>query len=165
MLAAVVFILSSSTASSAAPRHSIGDYAFLIGKWTCTARANGKTTPYRTAFSWMYPEHTVILQSFSGPRGHASFILTYNAKLDDFRGVFVESERTGDATVGAWINPGMQGKGWTEHGYDIDADGFPIASKSTFSNVTKTHYVIRDYLSTPGKTDQLVQVEVCNKVH
>lgn len=161
LLTAALFVVCSFEAP-AAPRHSIAEYSYLVGSWNCTAHVKNRTIPYTTTFSWLYPEHTVLLQSFANSRGHASFMLTYNSARDDFRGIFVESSR-GNATVGTWINPGPGPTGWTEHGYDLDTSGFPRASTSTFSDVTKTHYFIRDYAASSGKPDVLTQTEECNK--
>ena len=151
-----------ATAADAAPKHSLQEYAYLVGAWQCTAHTPGKPdASYRTSMRWLYPEHTAIDQRVVTPRGQADFILTYDKASDSFKGIFVGS----DGGVGVWENPGPVDGGWTEYGYDFKGDDLVPATRATFNGATPRHYAFR-YWSIRNKRDpgKLLETDDCNKL-
>lgn len=161
-VASTLFLATSCAAAAAAPRHYINDYAYLIGSWNCSEHLNGKVTPFHTSFNWMFTDRNVIEQRIVAGSSEAMFALTYNTAHDDFRGVYILSSRRG-AQVGSWINPGPGASGWSEHGYDLDATGFPRISESVFTHVTPRHYEVTDFDLGSGKRTQ-TDTEICDKL-
>lgn len=150
-------------AALAAPhRHSMNEYAYLIGTWRCSATVpkRSKAIVYETSFQWKYPSHTVIDQSIATKRGSANFMLSYAAATDSFVGVFTGS----DGSEGFWQNPGPQNGGWTEWGYDI-ADLNSPNTRATFYGITPTHYAFH-FWSVKSKADpgKPIESDTCVKI-
>jgi hypothetical protein len=143
-------------------RHSIAQYAYLIGTWKCTAQIPGrkKSVTYQTSFRWKYPAKTVIDQYIATPRGQANFMLTYVPASDSFQGVFTGS----DGSMGFWYNPGPVNGSWTEYGYDV-ADRTVPNTRARFYDVTPTHYAFHFWaikgMRDPGRK---IDDESCNKL-
>ena len=159
MILAALLALTSGTA---AHRHSISQYAYLIGTWKCVAHIPGrqKTVTYETSFHWKYPSKTVIDQYLATRRGQANFMLTYVPASDSFEGIFTGS----NGVMGFWYNPGPVGGGWTEYGYDV-ADRTNPNTRAIFYNVTPTHYAFH-FWAIKSKQDpgRKLEDDTCNKL-
>jgi hypothetical protein len=144
------------------PRHSLQEFAYLVGAWKCTAAVPGKPdTTYQTAFRWMYPQHTAIDQSITMGTAQANFMLTYDKASDSFKGVFVMD----DGSIGVWENPGPENGGWTEFGYDVRDGKLVLATKATFAGVTPTHYGFRFWnVKTKNDAGKLIEADECDKL-
>lgn len=163
-LAALLFAasLAVSAPASAAHRHSISEYANLIGTWRCTAHVPGRKSAitYETSFRWKYPSKRVIDQYIATPRGQANFMLTYVPSSDSFEGVFTGS----DGSMGFWYNPGPVNGGWTEYGYDV-SDRIHPNTRAIFYDAVPAHYAFHFY-AIKGKDDsgRKIDDETCNKL-
>jgi hypothetical protein len=162
-IACVAASMSASASAAQAPhRHSLDEFAYLIGTWKCTASIPGKKPfTYTTSMRWMYPERTAIDQSIATANIKADFILTYDKGSDAFKGIFVES----DGSVGVWENPGPVAGGWTEYGFDFKGDNLVPATRAIFTGVTPTHYAFR-YWNIKDKQDagKLIEADDCSKL-
>lgn len=158
LLTAALFA-AAPRAQAASAKHSLNEYAYLIGTWSCTAHVPGrKERAYTTTFKWLFADKTAIDQTFQNAGGQAHFMLTYDKRRDDFRGVFVGD----DGSIGTWTNPGAQRGAWTELGYDLDADGYPENSIAHFHDVTPTHYAFAFRFRDP-KGIWSTENDVCRK--
>ena len=144
-------------------RHSLAEYAYLVGTWKCVANVPGrKPIAYSTTMRWMYPDRTAIDQHIEMARGQADFILTYDSAGDAFRkGVFVDD--TG--SVGVWENPGPVAGGWTEFGFDFKGDNLVPSTRATFRGVTPTHYAFGFWkVSSKQDPGTAIESDDCTKV-
>jgi len=165
LFAASVVLASLSLCSpvSAAPhKHSMAEYAYLIGSWHCVANVPGKgAVHYSTAFQWKYPSHRAIDQLFRNPKAQADFMLAYDASSDSFKGIWIDS--TG--ATGYWEDPGIENGGWTEYGYTINGAHQTPNTRAIFAGVTPRHYGFTFY-SITSRTDpgKLLETDSCDKV-
>jgi hypothetical protein len=163
-VAAVALVLTSLAAAPAAPsahKHSMAEYAYLIGAWHCTADVPGKgKVHYATVFRWKYSSHAAIDQSFDTPKGQADFMLAYDASTDSFKGIWIDSR----GSTGYWEDPGIVNGGWTEYGYAINGKHQSPNTRAVFSGVTPNHYGFVFY-SIKGKDDpgKLLETDSCDK--
>ena len=162
-MAALVAGLAPAPAA-ATHRHSLAEYAYLIGTWNCVAHPTGRGTfKYSTSFIWKYANRSVIDQTIAGTHGPlANFMLTYDAKTDSFRGTYVDNR--GD--VGVWTDPGPVDGAWTEIGYSYRGNATLVPeSRTHFFGVTDTHYAYEYWtISSIGDAGTLVDTEACEKV-
>ena len=159
--ALLAFAFTSQTAHAAVARHSMSEYAYLIGSWKCVANVPGrKPVTYETSFRWMYPSKTVVDQMFRTKRGDADFMLSYQKATDSFVGVFTDS----GGGEGFWRNPGPVDGGWTEYGWDISDLNNPN-TRATFYGITPTHYAFHFY-AIKGKSDlgKTIEDDACDKL-
>jgi hypothetical protein len=154
-------LTSSTPAAASAHRHSMAEYAYLVGSWHCVAAIPGKgQVRYTTSFSWKYPSHQAIDQAFSTSKGQADFMLAYDAPSDSFKGIWIDS----NGRTGYWEDPGIENGGWTELGYAIDGRHQSPNTRAIFAGVTPRHYGFTFYSITgtndPGK---LIERDSCDK--
>ena len=161
-IALTVAAFSTPPAQAAGHRHSMSEYAYLIGTWRCVAHIPGrnKIVTYETSFRWKYPSKTVIDQSIVVPRGQSNFMLAYVPSSDSFEGVFTGS----DGNLGFWYNPGPVNGGWTEYGYDVRDPAHPN-TRAIFYGVTPTHYSFH-FWAIESKQDagRKIDDESCDKL-
>lgn len=154
-------ISTGAVAAEAPHRHSLDEYAYLIGSWKCIASVPGsKSSSYQTSIRWMYPNHTAIDQTIITDKVNADFILTYDKGSDTFKGIFVD-----DGSVGVWENPGPVANTWTEFGYEFMGDNLVLSTRATFTGVTPKHYAFR-YWKIRNKQDpgELIEADDCTKL-
>jgi hypothetical protein len=159
--AALLLATSVGHAAASAHKHSMAEYAYLIGSWHCASNVPGKAPAhYATAFRWKYPSHAAIDQSFNMPAGQADFMLAYDGASDSFKGIWIDS----GGRTGYWEDPGIENGGWTELGYAINGNRQVPNSRAVFSGVTPAHYGYAFYSITskddPGK---LLETDSCDK--
>jgi hypothetical protein len=164
MLFLAVLLAVATPAPAAAPhKHSMAEYAYLIGSWRCVAKIPGRPSQaYSTNFAWKYPSHKAIDQTFpSNKKGQADFMLAYDAAGDSFKGIWIDS----NGSTGYWEDPGIENGGWTELGYAINGKAQTPNSRAIFAGVTPRHYGFTFYSITsaqdPGK---LTETDSCDKV-
>jgi len=168
LILAGIFVSAYSTAATpgatpAVPTgavHSLSEFDFLIGDWTCRNTEAGKPDVRASVqFGWMY-DKKVLKEVVTAPGYSGEFLTTLDKKTNTFKGVAVDS--FGGYIV--WENPGMKNKVSSEVGY-LFADGRLIpVSRSDFERVSDTHYVIRDFgPDTDAGKGRATDTEDCTK--
>ncbi|HTA38222.1 MAG TPA: hypothetical protein VK760_04060 [Candidatus Acidoferrales bacterium] len=161
---AAALLLAAATALPAAAsthKHSMAEYAYLIGSWHCVASVPGKgKVPYTTVFHWKYPSHGAIDQSFDTAKGQADFMLAYDAASDSFKGIWIDSH----GSTGYWEDPGIVNGGWTELGYAINGAHQSPNTRAVFSGVTPTHYgFVFSSITSKDDSGKLIETDSCDK--
>jgi hypothetical protein len=124
-----------------APRHSMHEMDFLIGRWECRVSQAGHPEAHMTVtFDWLY-RGTVLREMLEAPDYSGTFFTTFDRRSDSFKGVAVGSD--GNAII--WENGGMVDDRSSETGYVFGAGALTPVSRSTWERLSDTHYVIRDF--------------------
>jgi hypothetical protein len=139
-----ILLAGSSRADPTEPkpgRHSLSEFDFLIGRWTCTVTAGDKPLGKASAqYEWIY-NGKVLKETLEAPGYSGTFLTTYDPRTDSFKGVGVGN----DGSYVVWQNGGIDGNKSSEKGYLFDADKLIPASRTEFEKVTNNHYLIRDF--------------------
>ncbi len=152
-----------AAASGAPARHSLEtDYGFMIGRWTCHVTQAG--TPERDVsveYEWAYDKRVLRESMRLGDKLIGEFLTTYDKATDRFKGVGVGS--WGGYVV--WENSGFQADLLSEIGYVFDNGRMAQVSRSEFTRVSATHYVVHDFdADTASGKGAATDTEDCSKI-
>jgi hypothetical protein len=142
----LILFLALAAASSmaeppAAPRHSLHEMDFLIGRWQCRVTQAGQPESRMTAvYDWLYGGK-VLRETLEAPGYSGMFFTTYDPRSDTLKGVAVGSD--GNAII--WENGGTVDNRSTETGYVFGAGALKAVSRTTWERLSDSHYLIHDF--------------------
>lgn len=159
---ALSLVGNSMRASDAPVRHSLeSDYGFMIGRWTCHVTQAG--TPDRDVsveYEWAYAGRIMRESMRLGDKLIGEFLTSYDKLTDRFKGVGVGA--WGGYVV--WENGGFRDGHLSETGYVFDSGRLTPVTRSEFTRISDTHYVVHDFdADTASSSGSATDTEDCVK--